>query len=475
MKSLCYCLLSLLPLFSGRALVTAKSSLQLDLDVINLRHSLSQTYEHRSFLNKVVDDVGTLVGRDYVDDSLNLTTSYNFYLTNITVGTPGQDLQVGLDTGSPYMWVFGPQAKYGNATQFYPNDSSTFEWLDINFTAGYGAGGVFGEWGEDDVSLGGYTMNEFQFAVVDDFSLSAGVPGLLGIGPGAQLDNVSYSNLQEALFESGLTNSPAFSIYLDRTSTGGGVIFGGIDTGRFIPPLYRYDLPTVEMGSISNFYYEVFLDSATISGQTETISSYAVLDTGSPFSQLPPYIVDKVGEAAGMTPYDKYRTFYIPKGQVCNNTNTVVTLNIGYLSIDISISDLLVPGEYLWMDDGPQGVQALAMIGSNSVILGDAFFRNAYTVMDSLNRKVYLAKTPPQVIASLVLDIYNGTLPGSVPGFNDSEETGPYSGITYSTLTSLASLTIDPTSMFYHEAVSTLLDTSSVSTLVTTPIPTSII
>lgn len=143
------------------------------------------------------------------------------------------------------MRVFGPEATYHNAAEFYPNRSSTFEWINSNFTATYGAGGVFGKWREDLVELGRYGIEDFQFAVIDAYALSAGVPGLLGIGPGAQLKNVSYSNLPEALFESGITNSPAFSICLDGDSEGGRAIFGGIEYCRLVPPIYSYDLPAV--------------------------------------------------------------------------------------------------------------------------------------------------------------------------------------------------------------------------------------
>lgn len=88
-----------------------------------------------------------------------------------------------------------------------------------------------------------------------------------------------------------------------------------------------------------------------------------------------------------MTAYQRDQAYYIAPGNDIDH-NAVVTLNIGKLVLNIPIDDLLIPGEFLWMNDGPQGVKALALMAAPNYMLGDALFRNAYAILDTEQKSV---------------------------------------------------------------------------------------
>ncbi|CAN6656652.1 hypothetical protein TRVA0_029S00672 [Trichomonascus vanleenenianus] len=362
---------------------------------------------------------GSLRQYNVAENNLTLTPSYNFYITNISVGTPEQQVEVGFDTGSPYLWVFGPNGSFGDAPQFYPDKSSTFEYQgNRNFSVLYGAGLIAGKWGQDDIHIGEDSLEDFPFGVIDEFSISAGVPGLIGIGPGPNLTDETYSNVPEAFYESGVTKSPIFSVYLDAASQEGGVIFGGYDPTKYVEPVYEYDIVSVSQMQ-PTYYYQLRVDAVKLDGSNYTVSNVAVLDTGSPFCQLPPNFVQEVGQKLGFKSYAKYQAWYQPSGVTLDETVTV-SFVLGHLTVDIPVKDLMVPGKYLWVNDGPpeadEDVMALGLMGAPSYVLGDVFFKHVYAAFDSKNGKIYLAKSSEDFTQDDVQEFTSSTFPGAVQG-----------------------------------------------------------
>lgn len=371
--------------------------------------------------NKVSLDDPNFVGYGFVDavtNNLTLTTSYNFYLTNVTFGEPGQELELGFDTGSPYLWVYGPNGSYGDAPMYYPSKSQTYHSTNKSFSGFYGAGGVFGNWATDNLTIANGTLSQFPFGVIESFQISAGVPGLIGLGPNYQnLTSRSYSNVPEALYRQNVTSSPAFSVYLDDKS-GGGVIFGGIDNSRYDGPIYEYDI--AQTGSTPTYYYQLHINSLALNGNQYDVFNVVILDTGSPFCQLPQGFVDQVGQSLNLTYNSKYRAYYAPNGTDIN-ANGTISFQLGHLTLDIPIAEFIVPGEYIWVDDGPQKVKALGLMGAPQYVLGDGFFRGAYAVLDSMHKKIYLAKsahvgnTSTNITAD-IQDLPVVGVPGALPG-----------------------------------------------------------
>lgn len=370
---------------------------------------------------------------DALTNNLTLTTSYNFYLTNVTFGEPGQQLELGFDTGSPYLWVYGPNGSFGDAPMFYPSKSSTYQQTNKSFSGLYGAGAVYGKWGIDNLQIANGTLNQFPFGVIESFQISAGVPGLIGLGPNYEnLTSRSYSNVPEALYLQNVTSSPAFSVYLDD-ATGGGVIFGGIDKSRYEGPFYDFDI--AKIGSRPTYYYQLHLNGLGINDSRYDVFNTAILDTGSPFCQLPYGFVDQVGQSLNLTFNNKYRTYYAPEGQKIVS-NSTIHFKLGNFEVDIPISEFIVPGEYVWVDDGPKNVQALGLMSAPQYVLGDGFFRGIYAVLDSMHKKIYLAKSAGGnngTFVPQVEDLPVSGIPGAKVGPISVNTKNPY---TYPTATS---------------------------------------
>lgn len=373
---------------------------------------LSPRNEHHSVHKRSLSSNST--GNSSVQPIVNatLTPSYNFYVGPVNFGSPEQEIDVLIDTGSPVSWVYGPEGSYHNASMYFGNQSSTYEKGNRTFSASYGSGQYLGHWVSDLVSAPQFvnsgviknattsqknTSVPFEFGVISSFATSAGIPGLLGLGP--HIDNAgpsSYNTLPEAYAKQNITSSPAFSLFLEEEQ--GRFLFGSVDTKYFEYPLRRFKPSSSMGGSVSGgggspSSWQIFLDGVYLDNGTEyTVRSNVVLDSGSPVSLLPPGFVDSVGKTLGLTKYGKYETYYL-------NSTTNSTLPSGTFSFDFNgfeieadVSDFLVPGEYVWLDDGPKNVTALALMGSHNYLLGDGFFRNTYSVFDPSTKEVMLAQ-----------------------------------------------------------------------------------
>lgn len=326
---------------------------------------------------------------------VGLTPSYNFYYAKVKFGTPTQDLELLLDTGSPITWVYGPNTTYNDAPQFTPSDSKSFVAYNTSLYASYGSGQYIGYWGQDTVEVpaatydldkqGSNLAQNFIFGVVESFSAAAGAPGLLGLGPhfeGAGPSN--YTTLPEALYNQNITESPAFSVYLEGDE--GKLILGGWDHNQIEWPIYGFQ----HIQARDNFYRVPFTQLVLNHGDGYDVVNTALLDTGSPMSLVPPGFVKKIGEQYNLTEYAKYGTYYTTED--VSNLEGWVTFRLGKFEIDIPVKDLFVPGEYIWMDDGPKNVTSLSLIGSPNYLLGDVFFRHVYTVFDTADKMVYLSR-----------------------------------------------------------------------------------
>lgn len=326
---------------------------------------------------------------------VSLTPSYNFYYAKVKIGTPAQDLELLLDTGSPITWVYGPDTTYKDAPQFNPSDSKSFVAYNTSLLASYGSGQYMGYWGQDTVEVPAATYElskqssnlaqNFIFGVVESFAAAAGAPGLLGLGPhyeGAGPSN--YTTLPEALYNQNITESPAFSVYLHGDE--GKLILGGWDHNEIEWPVYGFH----HIQARDNFYRVPFTELALNHGDPYDVVNTALLDTGSPMSLMPPGFIKKIGDQYNLTEYAKYGTYYTTED--VSNLEGWVTFRLGQFEIDIAVKDLFVPGEYIWMNDGPANVTSLSLIGSPNYLLGDVFFRHVYTVFDTANKMIYLSR-----------------------------------------------------------------------------------
>ncbi|KAK5972991.1 Eukaryotic aspartyl protease, partial [Trichostrongylus colubriformis] len=157
---------------------------------------------------------------DYADD---------FYLGNVTVGTPPQITTLVLDTGSSNLWVIDaacktdacngqPSSGY-NKHKFDTTKSSTFTKETRTFSIQYGSGSCNGYLGIDVVSFAGLSIPKQEFGVATHLADVFGyqpVDGILGLGwPALAVDKVvpPMQNLLSSL------DAPLFTVWMDRKLT----------------------------------------------------------------------------------------------------------------------------------------------------------------------------------------------------------------------------------------------------------------
>ena len=147
----------------------------------------------------------------------DLVQKFAYYEATVSVGSPGQEIKLLLDTGSSDMWVLGPDVDCGGggglfssgidcaaSGVFDTSKSSTYQKnesipFDIQYSDGSESKGFYGT---DNLGIGGTTLKSFTFAVADTASDGQAV---LGVGP---IENeqslynenpVAYANLPMAL------------------------------------------------------------------------------------------------------------------------------------------------------------------------------------------------------------------------------------------------------------------------------------
>jgi hypothetical protein len=100
-----------------------------------------------------------------------------YYMVNITVGTPAQNVSLSLDTGSSDIWVNVPNSTYcagdddpcSSTGLFNPKDSSTFQKLDYDLNATYvSAFLAAGPYVTDTLVIGGAKLKDMEFAVAEE-------------------------------------------------------------------------------------------------------------------------------------------------------------------------------------------------------------------------------------------------------------------------------------------------------------------
>ncbi|KAI1714844.1 eukaryotic aspartyl protease domain-containing protein [Ditylenchus destructor] len=158
--------------------------------------------------------------------SQNLVDFYSAFLTgNVTLGTPGQVLQVGFDLGSADFWVVDSectsQACEGNATtyarqKFNKSQSSTYQSQSNNFTSGLGGIEAHGVWASDNFKMAGMSNSSLPFGIINEVTdgfINVPVDGILGLG----WPSLSTAN-STAVFEAikSQLDKPIFSLYIER-------------------------------------------------------------------------------------------------------------------------------------------------------------------------------------------------------------------------------------------------------------------
>lgn len=356
-----------------------------------------------------------LVKRSDFNGSIDLRNSLSFYTIDFKVGTPLQNVSAVLDTGSSDLWFYDQSS--GRVPCFASKNSSTYVHKDSSLYISYGSGPVRGNWGYDVVQLGNVRIDNSMFGLVTKDSLrGAPIPGILGLG---RISNeatfVKYDNVPARLHKEGHINRNAYSIYLNSLNSGvGSILFGGVDSSRYIEPLY--EIPMVNESHLS---IELSSVSLKLHGKTQAInntsSRAALLDTGTSFTYLPDAAFNAIVRALGATYNPAFGVYF-----VSNITEQTPSLAYSFSGVEIVVPavEYILPARLFTQDQTPSPY-ILSIFKSSEVlgltILGANFLRSAYAVFDITGNKIALAQARYDVSGvSAVQKMVTG-IPGALP------------------------------------------------------------
>ncbi|EPT01339.1 hypothetical protein FOMPIDRAFT_1023268 [Fomitopsis schrenkii] len=333
-------------------------------------------------------------------DSLGLDIEANDvgYIATVQIGTPPQDFNFLMDTGSADMWVGsedcttqGTTQGCGNHTFLGNSSSSSFVEVGKQFQVTYGTGQVSGVTVSDNVNIAGLALDNHTFGVANvestDFSADT-VPfdGLMGLAL-STLSEEGVDTPPESLAKQGLIDEAIASFKISRLSdekNDGEVTFGGLDASKFDAST----LVTVDNVSEDGFW-EAAMDGVSADGQDLGLQGRsAILDTGTTLIIAPQADADAVHAAIPGAQSDGQGGYTIP----CTS-NTSIALGFGGALFAINPVDLLFtpvdPNDPT--GDCVSGISAGEIDGATTWLTGDVFLKNVYLSVNQNKNQISLA------------------------------------------------------------------------------------
>ena len=221
--------------------------------------------------------------------------------------------------------------------------------------------------------------------------------GILGLSPSLRgpSDEDNYGFLLDSMASDGLIKSRAFSLDLRSIEEPEGtIIFGGIDTGKFVGKLEKIPMLDPSETPLGADRYYIYLNGvgATLPDGTAVASDQfslpVFLDSGGTYSRLPTEIFYAIGEAVPGAQYDEQNNLFIVDCKIADLpgsidfffNNKVINVPWKDFVFDIDIDGLCVVGVMELEKDDTEPV------------FGDTFLRAAYVVYDQDNRNLHLAQ-----------------------------------------------------------------------------------
>lgn len=297
---------------------------------------------------------------------------------------------------------------------------------------------AYGDFGTDDVVIGGITVNDLSFAVANYSNSSMGV---MGIGlketeatyMGALQENFTYENLPLRMVSQGLIHKNAYSLYLNPDNSSGTVLFGGVDHS-----MYSGKLQTVmvinqyaEEGITTPVSLDITLSSISYvdsKGSSDTVMSYnypAILDSGTTSVYAPEDVIDTMADIIGAKFSDSLGVYTMK----CSDfKDEYFTFNFTGAQLNVPLSELMID-----VSDEEEGQCALGVFdgGDDSFILGDSVMRSAYVVYDLDNLEVSVAQAKSGASDSDI-EVISSSVPSAVKAPQYSATWSPQSGGTAS-------------------------------------------
>jgi len=359
------------------------------------------------------------------------------YVGNVTVGTPQQQFQVVLDTGSSNFWVpdkncsgdtceaicgelgafctlfcdpgccatKGAGSKKATTrdvcdakNKFFSEQSTTYQSTTQTWTIYYGTGDASGYNGIDTVAFGGTGTSQLvvpQTTVglaqeMAAFFEDDPIDGILGLAfqSLAEVDAPAQPPAPPLInaINRGLLDAPLFTVWLAQRGGGDDVPNGGVFTWGGLDDVNCN--PVLAFQALSSATYFQFRMAQIGQGSYSSSAGWEVIsDTGTSFIGGPQGITDNLARAAGATYDNSQGVYFIP----CNAQPPPITLTIGSQQYDIQPANFIV--------DAGNGQCYYAFFpfsfggGGPAWILGDPFIRQWCNIYDLGAQRVGFARS----------------------------------------------------------------------------------
>lgn len=353
--------------------------------------------------------------RDTLLSEMNNTLN-SMYTTKIVVGSRGQSVNVVLDTGSSDTWIRGQNCTLRHKSsksnscagnRFDPTLDQSFKPLFKTFSQSYGTGYIEGQvyngrltFGKQNVSL---TLGLAD--TMDRFPPSFSIDGIVGFGFQSN-SAIAIRNelnpdstdvmlqLQNAINGSKRMVGFYFSDYQNRDK--GQVTFGGVDASRIDPtdnmtfyPVLQSIPMTHWMIDFSNTTFKV--GNLSFPGNIDYPT--AVVDTGATLTLLDQMTAFRIHDSLNAKYDNKTGVFIFPNCSTIGKPN--VELQLGKRTFQIT------PQSYVLPSPNPKipcfsaisfASTANVDLTLNFVLIGQALFRDYYTLYDAENLRVGFVK-----------------------------------------------------------------------------------
>ncbi|KAI0771200.1 acid protease [Trametes elegans] len=323
------------------------------------------------------------------------------YIANITLG--GRQIPVLLDTGSSDLWVTGS----------VPGAKDVGKSVSLSYAVGRAAGDVY----TANLQLANYTVQNQAFLLVQDtssFSVdikSQGYEGLIGLGPNTgsvirdKLDESSADSVLDRIFSQNTTSANYLTLLLNREIGGSSTTTGQLTISELLPQYKDIanmpKLPVTKVHRLTDEdqHWQVLTDANGVLGpdgapiKVDSIVPSApddqlvvVFDSGFTLPQVPREMADAIyGRVQGAEYNEESEIWTIPCSQ-----NIPLTFKFGGKAypihpLDVSSSDFNMvdsKGNPVCVGTFQPITSAFSLLGEYDIILGMAFLRNTYTLLD---------------------------------------------------------------------------------------------
>jgi hypothetical protein len=344
----------------------------------------------------------------------------NFYFTNVSIGTPAQNLSLAVDTTLADVVVVNSSTTAATCDStnltldcmggsFDSEGSKTFNTTSVSdspFNRTEPGGVLFkGAYYEDRLNWGNIELNNSVLAVVNNTQGK----GYLGLAQNTGTENKpdGYTSFLQSLLQAGIITKLAYSMGLTNDYTDASLLLGGIDRGMYSGSLYSMPmLPVVDyIDSATEQFAFVPMTRVSVSNNYQEMNVTngdtmipVMLDTGNVLSYLPYSVVVNIASQLNAV-YTSDLNIWV---QTCDLKNLTGEINFRFMDamVSVPISQVLVPlvdpstNEPHYFQSGREAC-ALTFVSSQLAgysSLGSTILSSAYAVFDLDARQIALAQ-----------------------------------------------------------------------------------